>query len=87
MVNGLFSEISEEEMLSVNGACGGGVNPYAAPQPCEECKNKGAEYVKEVVVNTTIGYITGGPTGAATAFLTTVIKEVPEPHEQHPTNK
>ena len=24
MVNGLFKEISEEEMMSVNGGCGGG---------------------------------------------------------------
>lgn len=25
MINGLFEEVSEEEMIFVNGACGGGV--------------------------------------------------------------
>lgn len=40
MINGLFEELSEEEMLSVNGACAGGANPYAAMQPCQECNSK-----------------------------------------------
>ena len=31
MVNGFFSEISEAEIMSVNGGCGGGCNPFVAP--------------------------------------------------------
>lgn len=83
MINGLFEELSEEEMLSVNGACAGGANPYAAKQPCQECIDKGNNYVKNVIVSTIIGGVTGGVRGAIGAFATSVITGVPEPHESH----
>ncbi len=41
MINGLFKEISEEEMMSVNGGCGGGSpspgNSKATPE-CHTCQ-------------------------------------------------
>ena len=33
MVNGLFKEISEEEMMSVNGGCGGGLHGPVDNEP------------------------------------------------------
>lgn len=83
MFNGLFEELSEEEMLSVNGACAGGANPYAAMQPCQQCKEQGSNYAKNVIVSTIIGGVTGGVGGAIGAFATSVITGVPGPHESH----
>ena len=83
MVNGLFKEISEEEMMSVNGGCGGGGSPYAGPMPCQECKDKGAKFVKDVIVQTTAGALTGGVPGAVVALVATCITSVPEPHSEH----
>lgn len=41
MINGLFEEISEQEIMSVNGGCGGGSpspgNTKATP-PCTKCQ-------------------------------------------------
>ncbi len=83
MINGLFEEISEEEIMSVNGGCGGGCNPYAAPMPCQECIDKGNAYAKTVVISTVIGAATGGVSGAIGAFATAVLTGVPEPHSAH----
>lgn len=83
MINGLFEELSEEEMLSVNGACAGGANPYAAKQPCQECIDKGNNYFKNVIVSTIIGGVKDGFGGAIAAFATSVITGVPGPHESH----
>ena len=83
MINGLFEEISEEEMMSVNGGCGGGGSPYYAPMPCQVCKDKGNAFTKQVVVNTVAGAVTGGIKGAVVAFVTTAITSHPEPHSAH----
>lgn len=83
MINGLFEEVSEEEMMNVNGACGGSANPYAAMMICQECQNKGNSYVRNVVVSTVIGAASGGITGAVASFATAVITGVPEPHSAH----
>lgn len=92
MINGLFVEISEEEIMSVNGGCGGGCNPYAAMMPCDQCINQGNAYMSSVVSQTVAGAvtgaITGGPAGAAvgvvTGFVSAVITTpVPEPHSEH----
>lgn len=83
MINGLFEELSEEEMLSVNGACAGGANPYAAMQPCQECIKQGSKYAKNVIVSTIIGAFVGGYAGAAGALATAAITGVPGPHDEH----
>lgn len=84
MINGLFMELSEEEMLSVNGACAGGANPYAAMQPCQECIDKGNNYLATIVNKTIDGAIDGGISGAAIGFIRAVTTTpVPEPHSEH----
>ena len=84
MVNGLFKEISEEEMMSVNGGCGGGGSPYAGPMPCQECKDKGNEYIEKIVKETANGFVEAGPIGAVKGFVKAIITTpVPEPHSEH----
>ena len=92
MVNGLFRDISEEEIMSVNGGCGGSGSPYAAMMPCQKCIDKGNAYMSSVVRTTVaaavVGAQRGGPVGAlagaVSGFITGIITtKVPEPHSEH----
>ncbi|NLK46434.1 MAG: hypothetical protein GX297_07260 [Treponema sp.] len=67
MINGFFREISEEEIMSVNGGCGGG----GGPMPCDKCK-KDSQILETAMALAVIGgAITGGLKGAIVAGVTT----------------
>ena len=76
MINVFFSEISEEEMMSVNGGCGGGCNPGAAMMICDKCVAQSQQALANmakaaisgaiegaVASKSTYGAITGGIIG------------------------
>ena len=53
MINGLFEEISEQEIMSVNGGCGGGsanIKKYNSP-----IRNAVYDFVYEAVKNSSAG--------------------------------
>ncbi|MBO4640358.1 MAG: bacteriocin [Treponema sp.] len=53
MINGLFKEISEEEMMSVNGGCGGG-----SPSPGNSKAVPGSKpTIAEIIVETMQAYV------------------------------
>ena len=94
MINGLFKEISEEEIMSVNGGCGGGINSAGpSPQgkgwvtvsvpPCPECERQGNQFAKNAAIITAGGAVTGGIKGAIVAFITYATTSGPEPHSAH----
>ena len=83
MVNGLFKEISEEEMMSVNGGCGGTIYGNL-PSPggqgwqvvsvtkyerCEACSDKAASSFLKTVTGAVTAFVSGlsSPAGAAVA--------------------
>jgi len=83
MINGLFKEISEEEMMSVNGGCGGDIYGNL-PSPggqgwqvvsvqkyesCQACSDKAASNFLKTVTTAVAAFVSGltGPAGAATA--------------------
>ena len=75
MVNGFFREISEEEIMSVNGGCGGGCNPYAAmmcPPRCDACTKESNNTAKEIAA----GVITGSVATILTGGLSTAAQVV-----------
>lgn len=75
MVNGFFREISEEEIMSVNGGCGGGCNPYAAMMIDEEYVEATNKATARVVVSVIAGAVTGGLKGAIVAGVVQIINQ------------
>ena len=78
MVNGFFREISEEEIMSVNGGCGGGCNPNAAmmcPPRCDACTKVSNNTAKELAAGAVVGAVvtvaTAGMATAAAIMITT----------------
>jgi len=84
MIQGLFNEVSEEEMvLTIGGSCAGGCNPYAAPMICSTCVSNGNSFAKAAIVGAVGGAITGGVAGAVVGFVSLAITSNPAPHSSH----